>query len=70
MTNELVFCWDVKGSVVIIKNSANTELFTTTELDRFLCDLNDEGLKLFFQGIPGTSSYRLQRRPSSSPLAA
>ena len=70
MTNEVVPRWDVKGSTIIIKNSISTELLTTTELDKFLCGLNDEGLKRFFQEIPSASSHQLQPRPSSSPLAA
>jgi hypothetical protein len=54
MTNELVPHWDVKESVILIKNSMDTGLLTTTELDRFLRTLGDEGLKLFFQKIPTT----------------
>ena len=52
MTNELVPRWEVKGSVIIIKNDVDTGLLTTTELDGFLHGLNDEGLNLLLQNIP------------------
>lgn len=52
MTNELIPRWEVRGSVIIIKNGVDTGLFTTTELDGFLHGLNDEGLDLLLRNIP------------------